>query len=91
MFRAKTHAALDTLSDVTRGGRVRCRFAALNVTPGIYIIRARINDAVANRVDAVDEAAMIQVVEADVHGTGRAPYERGDLTYMPAEWSVDYT
>lgn len=91
VFRAKTNAALDTLPRGTRGGKIRCRFPALNLIPGTYTITARINDSTAHRIDGIEEAATIEVEEADVYGTGRVPQERGDLVYMPAEWSVDYT
>ncbi|MFH1111389.1 MAG: ABC transporter ATP-binding protein [Planctomycetota bacterium] len=90
VFHAKTHSAMDTLPDVTEGGTVRCRLPSLNLLPGSYVVRARLNDAVANRVDGVDEAATIEVVTADVCGTGRVPFEQGDLCYMPAEWSTEY-
>jgi hypothetical protein len=89
-FRAKTHASMDTLPDVMRGGKVCCRFPAFNALPGLYTITAQINDAVAQRIDGVGEAATIEVVEADVCGTGRVPYERGDLCYLPATWAIEY-
>ncbi len=90
VFRAKTHAALDALPEARRGGTVRCRFPAMNLIPGPYNVIVRINDSVAARVDGVD-AAVIEITETDVYGTGRVPHERTDLVYMPAEWSVDYT
>ena len=89
-FRAKTHASMDTLPDIVRGGKVSCRFPAFNALPGLYTITAQINDSVAQRIDGVGEAATIEVVEADVCGTGRVPYERGDLCYMPATWAIEY-
>jgi hypothetical protein len=61
----------------------------MNLIPGSYSVIARINDSVASRVDGVD-AVVIEITEADVYGTGRVPHERGDLMYMPSEWTVDY-
>ncbi len=90
VFHAKTHAALDAMPQVQRGGTVRCRFPALNLVPGMYTVTARINDQVAARVDGVEGAAAIEVRPADVYGTGRMPQEHGDLMYMPAHWSVEY-
>ena len=89
VFHAKTHAAMDPLPLVKGGGTIRCRFPAMNLIPGRYSVIARINDSVAARVDGV-HAAAIEVTSADVYGTGKVPYERADLIYMPAEWNVDY-
>ncbi len=89
-FRSKTHASMDTLPDIQQGGKVRCRFPLLNTLPGVYTVTAQINDSAAKRVDGVREACTIEVVEADVCGTGRIPYELGDQSYLPAAWKTEY-
>jgi hypothetical protein len=63
----------------------------LNLVPGVYRISVHLNDSAAKRVDELEEAATIEVVEADVCGTGELPCGRRDLMYMPAEWSTCYT
>lgn len=89
-FRAKSHAAVAMLPNAEQGGTIRCRFPAVNVIPGIYSVTARINDAVTDRVDGVEGAAAIEVMDADVYGTGRMPQEQGDLMFTPSHWVADY-
>jgi lipopolysaccharide transport system ATP-binding protein len=91
VFRARTRAALGALPIAQRGGKVTCQFPSLNLVPGVYRISVHLNDSAAKRVDELEEAATIEVVEADVCGTGELPCGRRDLMYMPAEWSTCYT
>jgi len=90
IFHAKSHAAVDVMPDAGKGGKVQCRFPALNLPPGMYSIALRLNDSVAQRVDGIEMAASIEVTEADVYGTGRGAQEPDDVMFMPAEWTWDY-
>jgi hypothetical protein len=90
VFHAKSHAVVDVMPDADKGGRVRCRFPALNLPPGMYSIALRLNDSVAQRIDGIEMAASIEVTEADVYGTGRSAQEPDDVMFMPAEWTWNY-
>lgn len=72
----------------TADGRktLRCTVPSLPVTPGEYQIELVVSDGY-RELERVDRAAKMNVIFADILGTGKLPLQRQSAVVMPCQWT----
>lgn len=75
---------------VTGDGQITCAFASLPLMPGRYSLDLWFGDS-QRSLDCVTHAVTIQIVAANVTGTGKLPPANCGPVYWPATWELDVT
>jgi len=69
--------------------RFRCRASSLNLVPGQYQITCGVSDDRRENLDRVEAALLIEVIPADVSGTGRVTDSKMAICHFPARWEIE--
>jgi lipopolysaccharide transport system ATP-binding protein len=65
---------------------VTCRIPQLPLVPGVYQVSAFIRDG-KEPLDQIEPACVVELVPADVFGTGQCPNARDGTFYVQTEWN----
>jgi len=68
--------------------RVILRIPAIPFVPGSYWIDISVAQKGVGRLDYVDRAAPLQVVDHDVYGSGYSPGSGDGVVYLDADWEI---
>lgn len=79
--------APEVLKNVPTAGIIECRIPSLNLTPNTYHITVISADS-KGELDRIEECCSIEVLSADVFGTGKPPGREHGLIFLPATWQV---
>ena len=74
-----------TLPDLSSSGVIECHIPRLPLTPGTYFISAGCGE-LKNQLDFIERGCQIQVIEADVFGTGKSLNPNISLVFVDAQW-----
>jgi lipopolysaccharide transport system ATP-binding protein len=68
---------------------MECRIPSLNLVPGDYTLKLSLTAGeFKNTVDAVEDAARLQITEADYYGTGKLPWKSGGVVVLRHGWRL---
>ena len=87
LFRLHTRDQAVEFPDLCSSGTLICEVPSLPLLPGTYRLHVAIADATDTLQDAIDSAVFLDIVPADVFGTGRIPQGPGDILFVPSKWS----
>jgi lipopolysaccharide transport system ATP-binding protein len=88
LFRLHTRDQGVILHNLQTAGTLNCKIPSVPLLPGRYHIKVGISDAMNILQDELDSAMSLEVVAADVFGTGHIPNGQGDTFYVPSTWTL---
>ncbi len=91
LFRLNTVDQAVRLPSVSGDALVICEIPSVPLLPGMYLISVSIADVSSELEDFVDSATSIEVLPADVFGTGHIPVGGGDIIFVPSHWELSPT
>jgi lipopolysaccharide transport system ATP-binding protein len=88
VFLVQTRAQKGSLKDLPASGTIACHIARFPLAPGTYFISAGCGSR-KTQLDYVRRGCQLQVVEADVFGTGRLTNPGRELVIVDADWELE--
>jgi len=86
LFHTLYQSNLTFRADADGTKTLRCTVPNLPATPGEYQIELIVSDGY-KELERVDRAARMDVIYADVFGTGKLPLQRQSAVVLPCEWT----
>jgi len=90
LFRLFTLDQAVRLPDLNSNGTVICEIPSIPLLPARYYLSISVTDGSGNLQDEINTAAFLEVVTADIFGTGCLPCGSGDLIFVPSRWTAQY-
>lgn len=87
VFWVQTRLQKGGLPELPPSGVIQCRIPRLPLVPGTYFVQVGCGSGI-RQLDIVPRACQLQVIEADVFGTGRVPSSSLGLVLVDADWEI---
>ncbi|HVO92887.1 MAG TPA: Wzt carbohydrate-binding domain-containing protein, partial [Terriglobales bacterium] len=83
----QTQSQKGSLPEIVGSGAIECHIPEVPLVPGTYAVQLSCG-ATGSTLDFVPNAAYLQVIEADLFGTGRLPHSNQGLVVVHADWQL---
>ncbi len=86
LFRLHTEDASEAPPPIGDRATFRCTVNAVDLMPGCYPIKLRLQEGVRGLLDELEMAAELTVLPLMANGAARVPGGRDDVVFMPSTW-----
>jgi hypothetical protein len=87
VFWVQTRLQRGTLPDLPKEGMIACHIPRLPLIPGTYLLSPGCGSGM-KQLDYISRGCQLEVIQADVFGTGRLPPSSHAVVIVDADWEI---